>query len=43
VPPSLLDVVLAPFNFKVRDVLNVNDLGYDYGAAQTVVPIGGTG
>jgi tyrosinase len=37
---DLLDVVLAPFNFKVRDVLNVNDLGYDYAAAQTVVPVG---
>jgi tyrosinase len=43
VPTELLDVVLAPFNLRVRDVLNMNDLGYDYGAAQTVVPIGGTG
>jgi tyrosinase len=41
VPADLLDVVLAPFNFKVRDVLNVNALGYDYAAAQTVIPIGG--
>lgn len=40
---DLLDVVLAPFNLRVRDVLNVNDLGYDYAAAQTIVPIGGTG
>ena len=39
---DLLDVVLAPFNMKVRDVLNVNDLGYDYAAAQAVVPVGGT-
>ncbi|HEY1544376.1 MAG TPA: tyrosinase family protein [Xanthobacteraceae bacterium] len=38
---DLMEVVLAPFNFRVRDVLNVNDLGYDYAAAQTVVPIGG--
>jgi len=38
---DLLDVVLAPFNFKVRDVLNVNDLGYDYAAAETVVAVGG--
>jgi hypothetical protein len=36
-------VVLAPFNMKVRDVLNINDLGYDYAAAQTVVSVGGTG
>jgi tyrosinase len=41
IPPDLLDYVLAPFNMKVRDVLNVNDLGYDYAAAQTVVSIGG--
>jgi hypothetical protein len=34
---------LAPFNFRVRDVLNVNDLGYDYAAAQAVVSVGGTG
>jgi tyrosinase len=41
VPPDLLDVVLRPFNFRVRDVLNVNDLGYDYAAAQTI-SLGGT-
>jgi len=40
---ELLDVVLQPFNLRVRDVLNANDLGYDYAAAQGVVPIGGTG
>jgi len=40
---DLLDVVLAPFNLKVRDVLNVNDLGYDYAAAQGSVSVGGTG
>lgn len=38
-PTDLLDTVLAPFNMRVRDVLSVNDLGYDYAAAQTVVPI----
>lgn len=42
IPTALLDVVLAPFNFRVRDVLNVNDLGYDYAAAQIAVSIGGT-
>jgi tyrosinase len=41
IPSDLLDVVLAPFNFKVRDVLNVNDLGYDYAAGQAVIPVGG--
>jgi tyrosinase len=40
---DLLDVVLQPFNLRVRDVLNANDLGYDYAAAEGVIPIGGTG
>jgi tyrosinase len=40
---DLLDVVLQPFNFRVRDVLNINDLGYEYAAAQTNVATGGTG
>ena len=40
---DLLDVVPAPFNLKVRDVLNVNDIGYDYAAAQTSISAGGTG
>jgi len=39
---NLLDTVLAPFNFRVRDVLNVNDLGYDYAAAQAIASAGGT-
>jgi tyrosinase len=42
ITPDLLDVVLAPFNFRVRDVLNANSLGYDYAAAQSVVTVGGT-
>ena len=29
-PPELLNVVLAPFNLTVRDVLNIYDLGYEY-------------
>jgi tyrosinase len=41
ISPDLLDQVLNPFNFKVRDVLNVADLGYDYAAGQVVVPVGG--
>lgn len=41
IPPNLRDQVLTPFNFKVSDVLDVHDLGYEYGAAQTVVPIEG--
>lgn len=42
VPPELLDVVLAPFNMKVGDVLNVNSLGYDYAAGQSIIAVGGT-
>jgi tyrosinase len=38
---NLLDVVLTPFNFKVSDVLNVNDLGYEYAAGQVSVSVGG--
>jgi hypothetical protein len=38
-PDNLLDTVLAPWTLTVRDVLSVNSLGYDYAAAQTVVPI----
>ena len=34
-----LDVVPAPFNFKVRNVLNANSLGYDYARAQTVATV----
>lgn len=41
IPSELLDVVLAPFNFRVRDVLSVNGLGYDYAAAESVIPGGG--
>ena len=42
IPSDLGAQVLPPFNVQVHDVLNVHDLGYDYGAAQSVVPIGGT-
>jgi tyrosinase len=42
ISPNLMDVVLQPFTFRVRDVLNINDLGYEYAAAQTDVAIGGT-
>ena len=38
-PDNMLDTVLAPWSLTVRDVLSVNSLGYDYAAAQTVIPI----
>jgi tyrosinase len=37
-PDNLLDAVLPPWKMTVRDVLSVNSLGYDYAAAQTIVP-----
>lgn len=43
ISPDLLDDVLQPFNLRVRDVLNANDLGYDYAAAQGSIDLGGTG
>jgi tyrosinase len=41
IPANLLDVVLAPFNFRVRDVLNVQNLGYDYAAARRRITVSG--
>jgi tyrosinase len=38
-PDNMLDTVLAPWSLTVRDVLSVNSLGYDYAAAQSVIPI----
>ncbi len=38
-PDSLLDQVLVPWQMTVRDVLSVNSLGYDYAAAQAIIPI----
>lgn len=43
IAPDLFDVVLDPFNLKVRDVLNVNTLGYDYAAGAAAVSLGGAG
>jgi tyrosinase len=37
-PDNLLDTTLPPWKLTVRDVLSVNSLGYDYAAAQTIVP-----
>jgi tyrosinase len=33
IPPQYLDVVLAPFRYTVRDVLDINALGYEYAVA----------
>lgn len=38
IPQNLLNVVLSPFPQTVADVLNVQDLGYDYAAAESTSP-----
>lgn len=38
------DIVLEPFNLRVRDVLNANALGFDYADSETlIVPLPGAG
>lgn len=37
IPPGMLDEVLEPFRFTVRDVLDVHDLGYEYAASAATV------
>lgn len=36
IPPDYLDKTLAPFNYVVRDVLDIHSLGYDYGVSASV-------
>jgi len=40
ISPDLMDIVLEPFPFTVRQVLSISDLHYAYAASETVV--GGT-
>lgn len=35
---TMLDAVLAPFNLRVKDVVNVRDLGYDYAGTEVKIP-----
>ena len=35
--PGWEDIVLEPFNLRVRDVLNANALGFDYADAETLI------
>jgi hypothetical protein len=37
IPPSYVDRTLAPFPMKVKDVLDVRQLGYTYGASRVRV------
>jgi tyrosinase len=39
--PDLLDLALPPWQFTVRQVLNIADLKYDYVASETVAKVGG--
>lgn len=36
-PERLKDVILEPFNLTVKDVLNINDLGYEYAGTAVVI------
>ena len=33
----MLDVVLAPFQLKVKDVINIYDLGYNYAGTEVSI------
>jgi tyrosinase len=37
ISPELLPLVLQPFGLTVRDVLNVNALGYEYAVSKVVI------
>jgi tyrosinase len=41
IPRALLDLELIPFGKRVRDVLDVQELGYEYAVTATEIPIGG--
>lgn len=36
-PANMYDMPLEPFNLRVRDVLNINDLGYEYAGSGAAV------
>lgn len=36
IPAGLMDVILAPFRYRVRDVLNINAMGYEYAVGAVV-------
>jgi hypothetical protein len=39
-PSNILDLPLPPFNYTVKDVLNIYNLGYDYATASAEVITG---
>lgn len=38
IPTNYLDMVLAPFSLTVRDVLDINTLGYEYATSGVIIP-----
>ena len=36
IPAEYMDVILAPFRYTVRDVLNINAMGYEYAVGAVV-------
>lgn len=38
VPPSYLERTLAPWDLKVKDVLDTRRLGYEYGSSRVIIP-----
>jgi tyrosinase len=43
IPVELMDLELIPFGKRVRDVLDVQRLGYEYATTSTPIPVGGGG
>jgi tyrosinase len=41
IPRALLDLELVPFGKRVRDVLDVQELGYEYAVTATEIPLAG--
>jgi len=39
IPPNYLDLVLAPWNLTVKDVLSISTLGYTYGVSSIHLPV----
>ncbi len=38
IPPSYLDLKLAPFGYSVKEVLDINTLGYEYASSAAAAP-----
>ena len=37
ISPELLPIVLQPFSLTVKDVLNINAIGYEYAISKVVI------